>query len=430
MNDIANYALEALKKAGADKAAVCANKDRKDEFNVQENKFTLLRTQFNDQLTLKALVGGRKGVTVINKHDKTSVDEAVADCIALAKLGMTDEAEDIAPMEHNQKFDQTIGGYDMDGLFNRTKEYVEQVNNEFPKIMLESVTSEFTTEKWQYVNSNGAAFSNEEEYYSFSNMFMGKDGEKTTSFNHYGGPLADLKTAFMDFGLQRQLLAESVKSLDTRTIEGKFVGKIIVAPTCEDMIWHTLLHYFLGEQVLIEGTSRWKDALETLVANPMLTMRSIPLNPAIIAGERITEDGFLSRDNDFIKDGILKSFALGLYGANKTGKPRAANTAHYNLEVAGGDTSFEAMIKSVDRGILINRFSGAEPGTSGDVSGIAKNSFLIENGKITDALQETMISFNITDVIKNISGISQERICDGQSILPWCCFDGVTVSGK
>jgi PmbA protein len=88
------------------------------------------------------------------------------------------------------------------------------------------------------------------------------------------------------------------------------------------------------------------------------------------------------------------------------------------------------MIGSIDRGILLNRFSGASPGPSGDVSGVAKNSFMIENGKITDALSETMVSFNIVDLLHNIPMISKERCMDGVTVLPWCCFDGVTISGK
>ena len=86
------------------------------------------------------------------------------------------------------------------------------------------------------------------------------------------------------------------------------------------------------------------------------------------------------------------------------------------------------MIKGIDNGILLNRFSGASPGPSGDVSGVAKNSFLIENGAVAGALKETMVSFNIIDVLGKID-ISKERCCNGYSILPWCCFDGITISG-
>ena len=49
--------------------------------------------------------------------------------------------------------------------------------------------------------------------------------------------------------------------------------------------------------------------------------------------------------------------------------------------------------------------------------------------KVSGAIKETMVSFNITDVIRNITAISKERCANGFTVLPWCCFDGVTISG-
>jgi PmbA protein len=429
MKDIANYALEQLKKAGADKASCRAAKSRKDEFNIEANKFTLLRTVFTDDLQLKALVGGRKGVTIINKLDKDGIDEAVKGCIALAKSAEPDEAEDIAPMVENKDFDTTRGGADMDGLFKRSKEYLEQLGDEFPKILIDGFTSYYNGGESAYVNSNGVCFSSKNEFYHFNSTFVGKDGDKASSFFGGGANLADLSKPFIASGMHRQQLEDAVKSINTRMVEEKFTGKIIVTPTCDDLLWHTLLSCFLTDRPLIEGTSRWKDALNTQVADKKLTFRAAPLNPAVVEAQRYTADGFEIRDVDLIKDGMLKSFALSLYGANKTGKPRA-DTSVYNMEVTPGDTPLAEIIKNTDRGILLNRYSGGSPGASGEVSGVAKNSFLIENGKVTDALQETMFSFNILDAIKNITAISKERIADGAGILPWVCLDGITVSGK
>jgi PmbA protein len=261
-------------------------------------------------------------------------------------------------------------------------------------------------------------------------MFVAKDGEKSSSFNYGGAILADLSKPFMDCGLMRQMLGESVKSLDTRGIDGKFTGPVIVAPTCEDMVWANLLANFLGDRALIEGTSRWKDSLGQLVADKKLTLRAAPGHPQIVCGAPFTDDGFAAADCDLIKDGVLTSFALSLYGANKTGKPRTANTAFGNMEVLPGDVALADMVKGIDKGILLGRFSGGSPGASGDVSGVAKNSFLIENSQITDALQETMVSFNVLDALKSLSAISKERISDGNTVLPWCRFDGITISGK
>jgi len=428
--DTAAYVLEAMTRAGADKASCSVRKGRKDEFNIEAGKFTLMRTLFDDSLNLKAICGNRKGVTVINKLDKESVDKAVEDCISLAQLATPDEAEDIAEKIENKNFDLGIGGSDMDRLFSRTKDFLEQVRDEYPKVILEGVVSEFNAAEITYVNSNGVEFNKNNENYEFSAMFTAKDGEKTSSFNYYGLDLVSLDTPFIDLGMGRSLIEESVKSLDTRMVEDKFVGKIIVTPHCEDMIWGTILSCFLTDGPLVEGTSRWKDALGTVVADKKLTLRLAPLHPDIVASERFTADGFESQNTDLIKNGILESFALSLYGARKTGNKRAKNTAFGNLEVTSGDTPLAEMIKSIDKGILLNRFSGASPGPSGDVSGVAKNSFMIENGKITDAISETMVSFNIIDILKNIPAISAECIKNGTRVLPWCCFDGVTVSGK
>jgi len=430
MKDIAFYALDALLKAGADKAACKASRSRKDEFNVEANKFTLMRTLFDDSLQMKVIKDQKKAVTVVNKLDKDSIDRAVADCIALTSSAQPDEAEDIAGKIENRYFDQRTGSSDMDALFNRTRDFLDQVRDEFPKIVLEGMTSEFNSGQAAYVNSKGVEFTSDTEYYYFSTMFSAKDGERSSSFNDSGAVLSSLAKPFMDQGMQRSLLEESVRSLDTRMAGEKFTGKVIVTPACDDMIWRTLLDCFLCDGPMIEGTSRWKDSLGAKVADSKLTFRASPLHPGVVCGERFTSDGFESRDTDFIRDGVLTSFALSLYGANKTGKSRALNTAFGNIEVAAGDTPLAEMIKGIDRGILLNRFSGASPSPSGDVSGVAKNSFLIENGKVTDALKETMVSFNIVDILMNIPAISRERCENGYTVLPWCCFDGITISGK
>ena len=427
--DIAEYSLEALKKAGAEKAACRITGSRKDEFNVEASGFSLLRTLFNDELYLKAISGGRKGVTVVNKPDKESIDRAASDCVALMSSAAPDDSEDIAGKIENKSFDYSVGGGDMDSLFARTEELLRLLRDEYPKIVIEGLMSDFNSARTTFINSNGVEFHDNREYYHLSGSFLAKDRNKSSSFNYYDANLASLDTPFIDLDMHRSLIEETMKSLDTRPINGKFTGKMIVTPACSDMIWETLLTNFLSDSSLVMETSRWKDSLGRRVADPKLTMRAAPLHPQIVAGERITSDGFESGDTTFIRDGILESFALTLYGARKTGKPRALNTSG-NFEVAAGDTPLVDMIKGVGRGILLNRFSGGIPGASGDISGVAKNSFLIENGEVTDALSETMVSFNIVEILENIPAISAERLTNGIHILPWCCFDGITISGK
>ena len=85
---------------------------------------------------------------------------------------------------------------------------------------------------------------------------------------------------------------------------------------------------------------------------------------------------------------------------------------------------------NIEKGILVCRLSGGQPASNGDFSGVAKNSFLIENGKITKPVLETMISGNLAEMLNNVIDISKETAMDGSTVYPWVAFDGVTVSGK
>ena len=143
----------------------------------------------------------------------------------------------------------------------------------------------------------------------------------------------------------------------------------------------------------------------------------------------LASDGYIAADADVIRSGELKTFLLSRYGAKKLGKERCPGWDG-NLCVEPGTSRLEDMIKGVKKGLLVNRFSGGSPAPNGDFTGVAKNSFLIEDGKITRPVSETMISGNFSDILKNITEISCETVNNGSSVYPWAKTSGVTVSGK
>ena len=160
-----------------------------------------------------------------------------------------------------------------------------------------------------------------------------------------------------------------------------------------------------------------------------MTVTLNPYDERIIAGECGTANGFRSEEVTLIENGVLKTHWLSLYGANKTGRPVVKNTGS-DLVVAPGDKTLEEMIDSVDKGLIIGYYSGGTPGTNGEFSGVAKNAFLIENGKIKGAVTETMVNGNLGEAFRKIRGISKEVLCDGSSVIPYIAVDGIIISGK
>ena len=165
------------------------------------------------------------------------------------------------------------------------------------------------------------------------------------------------------------------------------------------------------------------------MADERITISLAPLDERIVCGNRTTGEGFRAEDFDIIQNGKLNAFYLGLYASNKLKLPRGKNDS-FNVIVAPGDKPIADIIASIDKGILVGRFSGGQPASNGDFSGVAKNSFLIENGKIGPALSETMVSGNMADMLNRLRAISTEQVADGMTVLPYMAFDGITISGK
>ena len=95
-----------------------------------------------------------------------------------------------------------------------------------------------------------------------------------------------------------------------------------------------------------------------------------------------------------------------------------------------GGKSLEDILAGIEKGLLIGGFSGGQPGTNGEFSGVAKNSFLIEHGRVTRAVTETMINGNLGDMLQNVRGISKETDDSGLFSLPYLAVDGIVISGK
>ena len=207
---------------------------------------------------------------------------------------------------------------------------------------------------------------------------------------------------------------------------GKFVGDLVIAPTCLS----TFLGFLtarIGDGPMISGTSVYKDKLNEPVASDLLTLRSAPVSDEICSGYWVTEDGYKADNSTIIDRGKLSSYLLGLYGANRTGFERAANSGGCYI-VEPGQSTYEKIISEVKQGILINRFSGGRPNDRGDFSGIAKNSYYIKDGKIQFPIKETTVSGNMIELLQSITSVSRERLDSGSSVYPWVSVSGITAS--
>ena len=425
---IAKNGLNSLLKAGADKAQCRVTFTDKHEMNFELGEITLLRTTFDTDVNLVGIKDSRKGSMSINKSDDASMERAAQEALAIAAASAPDDAYDIAEYQEPQEFSTGKDSPDLDKMHLRVKEFMDQVGAKYPQISIMQSYVDFTREKEYFVNSNGVDFVTHKGVYHCVIMFSSREGDKVSSFNYVAYSLRDLEKQLLDCGSIDTLLRQSVEQIHARPLEGKFVGDVIITPqSINDVLY--FIASSISDGAIIGETSIYRDKLGQQIASPTFTLHSRPVSEEICDGYFVTRDGYAAQNSTIIDQGVLKTFLLSLYGSKKTGLKRAINDGGAFV-IDPGDESIKDIIKSVDKGVLLYRFSGGTPSDSGDFSGVAKNSYLIENGEIKYPITEAMIAGNMAELLMNVTNVSREQEDFGYTILPYVKASGITVSGK
>jgi PmbA protein len=418
-----------LREQGIGKYTYTLSESEKQELNIENGGFKLLRTVFGKAGSLKVFTDGRMGSASGNDLTEAGLRKLAGAAKTAAESASEDPCHDIAPDQGKEVFRQGEYKPDLDRFIERIREFLETAAKEYPEVKIMSGIGSF--DRWHRImrNTNGTEFETFAGQYGFSIEICASDGEKTTGLDYTGVSMKDLDTPFMELGDLRRHLEDIRKSISPETLQGKFTGTVVMTPGCAGEFLSMLLSNYIGEGVVINGTSLWLDKVGEQVGSELLTVGLRPYDERIVSGERGTSDGYRSENVTLIDHGVLKTHLLNLYAAKKTGRPVVRNTG-FDLVVENGNTPLADMIASVDRGLLLGGFSGGDPGTNGEFSGVAKNSFLIEKGKVKGAVTETMVNGNLGELVKNIRAVSRETCCDGSTVLPYLAADGVVISGK
>ena len=183
-----------------------------------------------------------------------------------------------------------------------------------------------------------------------------------------------------------------------------------------------------GEQLFTPALSLWDDA--TLDGRPTTS----PFDA----------EGVASRRTPLIEAGVVGKFLFDLQtgaeaGETSTGSGRRADARSQvrpgmsAFVVGEGDTSFERMLGSIEKGLVVEELIGAGQGNllSGDFGGNVLLGYKVERGKIVGRVKDTMIAGNIIDALsRNVVVGSDSRWIGGNLRTPSLLCDGVSVSSK
>ncbi|OHB41241.1 MAG: hypothetical protein A3G70_08815 [Planctomycetes bacterium RIFCSPLOWO2_12_FULL_39_13] len=182
----------------------------------------------------------------------------------------------------------------------------------------------------------------------------------------------------------------------------------------------------LGEKLIDERVSIYDDATIDMADS------SYPWDAEGIPAQRtpLLEKGVLKNYLfDLQTAGIMKAKSTGNGNRGFSSQPSPGNS---NVIVDPGNMPFEAMIKNVKYGVLVDQVLGGGQSNilAGEFSVNIDLGYLIENGEIVGRVKDCMFAGNVFDVFNNIVAIGDKSEWHGSTKVPPFYFRAINVSGN
>jgi PmbA protein len=155
-----------------------------------------------------------------------------------------------------------------------------------------------------------------------------------------------------------------------------------------------------------------------------------PHIPKAMASAPYDAEGVATGDRDLVVDGVIQGYILSSYSARRLGLKTTANAGGaHNLLVPGGTDDMESLIKSMDRGLLVQELIGqGVNGVTGDYSRGAVG-YWIENGEISHPVHEITIAGNLKDLYQHIAAIGNDQDLRSGIRCGSLLVDAMTIAG-
>ncbi|MGZ7116875.1 MAG: TldD/PmbA family protein [Methanobacterium sp.] len=427
--EILNLALK-----NSDDAEVYMEKEKSIDIDIQNNEVKFVKEEFTYGIGVRVILNGKMGFSYTTNTEK--VKETVENAIFNAKSNIKDQYFEFA---EKTNYSSVKGIYDKN-----IESLAVEDSIEFAKIMIniaEEEKCEPTSGGFQagcakslILNSKGLECNDKSSSFSgFIAVNAEKNGALSTAYEGQSS---------RSFDINPKWIAYNASDIAKRSLNGKPVEtkdmSVVLDHRATSGLLGSFINAFNADNVQ-RGRSVYINEIGNEVASPSLKIYDDGtyeggLNSSISDGE-----GTRSQKTTLIEDGILKSFIYDIYTSKKgdttsTGNGMRSSFADMpSIEPSNFILEFNHQmdISDIKEGIIVTDVLGAHTANpiSGDFSVEANNAFKIEHGEISEPVKKAMLSGNIFNIMKNVSGVGKEIRQIGTFVIPRILASNLRVVG-
>lgn len=417
----AELALQRMQARGFDAAQVSVGETLRRELSIAHNEASLLRSSEKHKLALVGLKDGRRAATEGSDLGEEGIASLVDELWRSTLAAPQDDANALSEGQHARCTRGPLACEPAE-ITGAARALLDWRGREVPGMMIEEAAAAHMLLRRRTLTTGGSDLACELGWYEFGVFGLAREGTRASSFNFSGGQADKLAGVPTLFGADEMMRALT-RQVQAQPLAERFTGEVVFTPNAVSDLIGWLMQQ-LGDAPLIDGSSLYRNRVGEAVASPLLTLQSRYDGPGCLP---LTADAFVAPDTTLLAQGRLTQLAPSLYGSRKTGAPHRPVAAS-GWQLAPGETPLAQMVAGVPRGALVDRLSMGSPVPNGDFSGVVKNSFLIEQGRIGTALSETMIAGNVAQILRDVVAVSRERLDTGAECLPWLRVPGLHFS--
>lgn len=444
--ELSARALKQCLKLGASEADIFAEASQLIEVYIERNEVLSERKKVNEGIGIRCLVGKQLGFAYTTLLTKREIEATASLAYEIAKSAT--QNPDWVRLPEPAQSNKAEGIYD------------ERINSlsvsDAVGIAREGLDTARSYDKRVNVDSGKLGAASSQVYLSSSRGVEGT--ERSTEVYFYLVALTTEKTEPGSFAFEYDLSTKlainpsniglkaaekAVKSLGGRA-PGEFTGTVIFTPDSGAEILASVIDAGVNGEEVYRKRSPLSGRIGETIASDTLTVIDDGTLPEGVGTSSFDDEGTPRRTTPLLEKGVLRNYLYDSFAAHREGHESTGNaarggggaryaslprTSHSNLLFEEGTQTLEDMIREVDEGGVVGRFSGNIAEASGDFSGSVKQGFYIKKGEIQFPLARTMIAGNVYQLLPHISSIGKPRQAtfDGTYIPP-LRVEGVAVS--
>lgn len=275
------------------------------------------------------------------------------------------------------------------------------------RIMRAEEANVSTAEAWHvYANSNDFIGFYPFTRHEISCVLVAKEGDEMQRDFSYT-VASDPATLDPISKVAKQAVKRTVDRLSARRLPTMKTPVIYAAEEARGLLGHFFNAIRGG--VLYRKSSFLLDHLDKKIFPSFVHIQEFPHLSRGLGSAPFDDEGVNTRSNVFVDEGILRSYALGVYSARKLGMKTTGNAGGtHNLTIRPGAKDFVSLLKTMNKGLLITEMMGqginlVTGNYSRGVSG-----FWIEQGEIQYPVHEITVAGKLKDMYANILEVGND----------------------